>query len=205
MLNAVTCIKKLKDIQLNQCKRLRIISGTLKGKKLFSLPGGNIRPTSDRIKESIFNILPSLDPETVVLDLFAGTGSLSLEALSRGAAYAVLIDNAKASINVIHRNLIACRFMDRSKVIVWDIVMNLDCLMRSPRKFNLIFMDPPYGKNMIRPTLSNLIQNHIMAKNARIIIEHSQQEPLQNLQAQITVSDERRYGKTLVSFLRYML
>lgn len=184
---------------------LRIIGGTLRGKKLFPRSGKNTRPTSGRIKESIFNILPSLDPETVVLDLFAGTGSLSLEALSRGAAYAVLIDNSKAAVKVIRHNLTACRFMDCSKVIVWDIVMNLNCLMRLPRKFNLIFMDPPYGKNMTRFTLSNLIYSHVMTDNARIIIEHSQQEPLENLPAQITVSDERRYGKTLVSFLRYML
>jgi 16S rRNA (guanine966-N2)-methyltransferase len=184
---------------------MRIISGSLKGKKLFSLPGKNIRPTSGRIKESIFNILPSLDRKTMVLDLFAGTGSLSLEALSRGAAHAVLIDNAKASINVIYRNLIACRFKEHSRVIAWDIVMNLNCLMRLPRTFNLIFMDPPYGKNMTGPTLSNLIQSHSLAQNARIIIEHSLKEPLQNLPARIAVSDERRYGKTLVSFLRYMV
>ena len=146
-----------------------------------------------------------MNPETVVLDLFAGTGSLSLEALSRGAAYAVLIENAKVAVKVINRNLIACGFTDRSKVIVWDIVMNLNCLIRSPRKFNLVFMDPPYGQNTIAPALSNLIQSHSMAKNTRIIIEHGIMEPLQNLPTQITASDERRYGKTLVSFLTYML
>jgi 16S rRNA (guanine966-N2)-methyltransferase len=184
---------------------LRIIGGTRKGRKLISVPGWKTRPTSDRIKESIFNILPMIAPETLVLDLFAGTGSFSLEALSRGASYAVLIDNAKQAIKVINRNISACGFLDRSKVIMWDTLLNLNCLIRLRKKFNLIFMDPPYDQHTLAPVLNHLIQSLAMADNAGIIIEHSIKEPLPLLPPQLILNDERKYGKTLVSFLTYML
>lgn len=184
---------------------MRIISGTHKGRKLTSVPGVKTRPTSDRIKESIFNILPTIGPETLVLDLFAGTGSFSLEALSRGASYAVLIDNASSAIKVIKRNIALCGFSDRSKVLIWDILRNLNCLIRSQKKFNLIFMDPPYNQHTITPALNHLIQSLAVADNAKIIIEHSIREPLPILPQQFILNDKRRYGKTLVSFLTYML
>jgi 16S rRNA (guanine966-N2)-methyltransferase len=184
---------------------LRIISGTHKGRKLTSVPGWKTRPTSDRIKESIFNILPVIAPETLVLDLFAGTGSFSLETLSRGASYAVLIDNASPAIEVIKQNLTLCGFLDRSKVIIWDILRNLNCLIRLQKKFNLIFMDPPYNQHTITPVLNHLIQSLALADSARIIIEHSIKEPLSSLPPPFILNDERRYGKTLVSFLTYMV
>lgn len=184
---------------------MRIIRGSSKGKKLLSVPGWDTRPTSDRIKESIFNILPEIESETMVLDLFAGTGALALEALSRGANYAVLLDKAPNAVKVINQNLKACRLTGRAEVIAWDIGMNLNCLARFKLNFNLVFMDPPYGRNAIAPTLKNLVQPNILADNATIVIEHSIAEPLHNLPLQISVKDERKYGKTLVSFLGYML
>jgi 16S rRNA (guanine966-N2)-methyltransferase len=184
---------------------LRIINGTHKGRKLTSVPGWKTRPTSDRIKESIFNILPVMAPETLVLDLFAGTGSFSLEALSRGASYAVLIDNASPAIKVIKRNLAICDLLDRSKVIMWDILRNLNCLIGLQKRFNLIFMDPPYNQQTIAPVMNHLSKSLALADSAKIIIEHSIEEPLPILPQQYILDDQRRYGKTLVSFLTYML
>jgi 16S rRNA (guanine966-N2)-methyltransferase len=146
-----------------------------------------------------------MEPKTIVLDLFAGTGALAIEALSRGADYAVLLDKSPTAVKVIHTNLNACRLIGRAEVKVWDIVMNLNCLINFKKKFNLVFMDPPYDRNVITPTLQNLIKTDVLEKNASIVVEHSATEPLGNLPSQIKVTDKRRYGKTLVSFLIHML
>jgi 16S rRNA (guanine966-N2)-methyltransferase len=184
---------------------VRIISGSCKGKKLYSVPGWNTRPTSGRIKESIFNILSWIKPDTVVLDLFAGTGALAIEALSRGASYAVLIDNAHIATKTIKRNLMSCGLANRAKIYNWDVQVNLNCLIKSQIYFNLVFMDPPYQSNVIAKTIDNIICTNTLTNNAIIIIEHSVKEPLINLPNQLSIKDERRYGKTLVSFLTYML
>ncbi len=184
---------------------MRIISGSRKGKKLISVPGWKTRPTSDRIKESIFNIISTIASGTTVLDLFAGTGAMAIEALSRGAEYAVLIDKDKTALNIIRKNLIACDFSRYTKVLGWDIVMNLNCLARIQKKFNLIFIDPPYDQNIILPTLGNLIQTDTLDTGALLVIEHGPSERLSPLPKQLSLNDKRRYGKTLVSFLNYMV
>ena len=145
---------------------LRIIGGELKGKKLYTIPGTLIRPTADRLRESIFNILSYLVKEAVVLDLFAGTGALGIEALSRGADSAVFIDNNKKALSVIERNIQSCAVDNRSQIIRWDIVKNLNCINSVDSKFNLVFMDPPYNKGMIKPTLNNLHDSGYHGKDA---------------------------------------
>jgi 16S rRNA (guanine966-N2)-methyltransferase len=184
---------------------LRIISGKFRGKKLFSAPGLEIRPTSDRIRESIFNILHDNFLETRVLDLFSGTGALAIEALSRGAICAVMIDRSKRAINVIGRNVEACGLNDRARIVSWDILKNLNCLQTFDWRFNLVFMDPPYGRGAIAPTLWNLIRSGSLESRARLVIEHSINDPLPELAVELGLTDQRRYGKTLVSFLECMV
>ena len=184
---------------------MRIISGSVKGKRIVSVPGTNTRPTSDRIKESIFNIMNRIPPATVALDLFAGTGALAIEALSRGATHAAFIDNASAAVKVIHKNLKNCKLADRARVWKWDIAKNLNCLVTSSMTYNLVFLDPPYNSDILPLALDNLIHSDRLANHAKIVIEHSISDPLMNLPAQFTLSDQRRYGKTLVSFLIYVI
>ncbi len=184
---------------------MRIISGSRKGKKLMPVPGWKTRPTSDRIKESIFNIISEIRPDTVALDLFAGTGAMAIEALSRGAEFAMLIDKDKNALSIIRQNLSACGFTKCAKALNWDILMNLKCLTRFQKKFNLIFVDPPYNQNAILPTLENLIQTDTLDTESLLVIEHSTSEQLPDLPKQLLLSDQRRYGKTLVSFLNYMI
>ena len=183
----------------------QIISGALKGKKLFSPKGIKIRPTSDRIRESIFNILAHRIPDSVVLDLFAGTGALGIEALSRGASFAFFIDSDKDAVSLIEKNISACRLQDRIKIIRADIVKNNVALKNGYPPVDLVFMDPPYNKNLIKPALINLSASSILQKNALIIIEHAQTETLPEYVSEYKLSDQRRYGKTLVSFLNYMV
>lgn len=206
---------------------LRIIGGSLKGRRLYSVRGTTVRPTADRLRESIFNILAFRLQGVVVLDLFAGTGAFGIEALSRGAMFAVFIDNDDKALSVIGQNIQLCALASRVKVIKWNIIKNLNCIRpacaphlsavpgqagadRSARPtFDLVFMDPPYNSNLIKPALLNLHNCRSLERGASIVIEHTLLEPIPedivkvHKQRIFTITDQRRYGKTVVSFLSY--
>ena len=184
---------------------LRVIGGSFKGRKLLSIKGGATRPTSDRLRETIFNILSSRVQGSVVLDLFSGTGALGIEAISRGAGFAVFIDNHKDSQTVVAKNIKACAIENKTRIIRWDITKNLNCV-QSPRcGFRLVFMDPPYNQNMIAPTLTNLHQSGSLSRGGCIVIEHAVSESLPKNLERFKVDSQKKYGKTLVSFLSYMI
>ena len=184
---------------------LRIISGSLRGKKLQAVRGRQVRPTADRLRESIFNILSSRVHEAIVLDLFAGTGALGIEAVSRGAEHAVFIDNSPGALAVIARNIEECAYSRLTKVIKWDISKTLNCIKSSSPPFKLVFIDPPYNRNLIKPALRNLYRSNSVAKGAYVVIEHAAAEPIPaNLKA-FEIDQQRKYGKTLVSFLSYVV
>jgi len=184
---------------------LRIISGRFKGKKLHSVRGLTIRPTADRLRESIFNILSHGVLNAVVLDLFAGTGAMGIEALSRGAESAVFVENNPKALSVIHRNITSCCFGKQARIIKWDIKKNLNCLKSAGTPFDLVFLDPPYNRGMVTSALLNLEQTGSLKKGARIVVEHSPQEPIPDPVFMFDIADRRKYGKTLVSFLTYMI
>lgn len=184
---------------------MRIISGTLRGRKLAAIQGAAIRPTSDRVREAIFNILSSAVRDACVLDLFAGTGAMGIEALSRGATRAVFVDGRKASFTVIRKNIEALGLQERSRVILWDIAKNLNCIGSAGSSIDLVFMDPPYHRNLIGPALFHLDHSHILVPGARIVVEHAAAEPMPERIAGYEVADQRKYGKTLVSFLNYAM
>jgi 16S rRNA (guanine966-N2)-methyltransferase len=181
---------------------MRIIGGELRGKKLAPLRGTAIRPTADRTREAVFNIISAKVPGANVLDLFAGTGAFGLEALSRGAARAVFVDNAAVALAAIEKNIAACRMQDRSRVIRWDIIRNLNCLGSVSQGFDLVFLDPPYNCNAVLPTLQNLVQSDaLLAPGVTVIVEHAPSETITELPDGLALMDQRKYGKTLVSFL----
>ena len=184
---------------------LRIIAGEFKGRKLRSVHGTKTRPTANRIREAIFNILAFQIHNCCVLDLFAGTGAYGIEALSRGAKKAVFVDIDRDSISVLEANIKGLSLESRAKIIRWDLTKNLNCLLPLGIGFNLVFLDPPYNKKMILPTLSNLLTSQSMANDARLIVEHSNRESLVTDQLPLKIIDQRRYGKTLVSFLLYVI
>ena len=184
---------------------MRIIGGEFRGRKLLAVRGVKTRPTSDRIREAIFNILSSKVRDAVVLDLFAGTGALGLEALSRGAHNAIFIESDKNSLSVIRRNVAAIGLEEQATIIKWDIQKNLGCLVVFAGRVNLVFMDPPYAGNLIEPTLSHLHTSGCLQPGALIIIEHSAKEVFCVDQNPYHLEDQRTYGKTLVSFLTYVL
>ncbi|QTA82981.1 16S rRNA (guanine(966)-N(2))-methyltransferase [Desulfonema limicola] len=182
---------------------MRIIAGNLKGRKLNSVKGNAVRPTSDRMRESIFNILSRQVRHAVVLELFAGTGAMGIEAMSRGAASAVFIDKYKEALLTINKNIQTCRLGDKTRVISWDIAKNLKCLDSYDPCFNLVFMDPPYNKNLIKPGLKHICKSRSLAPEAVIVLEHSKDELIPEDISGLSVFDQRKYGKNLVSFICY--
>lgn len=182
---------------------MRIIGGNLKKKKLFAVPGSSTRPTSDRLRESIFNILSYDVTDAIVLDLFAGTGALGLEALSRNAEKAVFIDNQSCAVSIIKKNISACSLEKRTQVLKWDICKDLSCLNSVSPLFNLVFMDPPYSMAMIPKALLNLKKSCCLAENSKLVIEHASSDITGSLPDSFFLTDYRQYGKTSLSFLAF--
>jgi len=184
---------------------LRIIAGQLKGRKLASVRGSRTRPTAERTREAIFNILAYRVRQAAVLDLFAGTGALGLEALSRGAQSVVFVDSEREALAALRHNIAATGLQSQTDILRWNIVRNLNCLAGFGPRFDLVFMDPPYNKNTLAPVLSHLHRSGCLHRGAMIVVEHGLQEPLPEDDGPFRLDDQRRYRKTLVSFLDYVL
>jgi 16S rRNA (guanine966-N2)-methyltransferase len=183
---------------------LRIIGGEKKGKKLLSVKGMKTRPTTDRMREALFNILSARIADSNVLDLFAGTGALGIEALSRGASSAIFVDKDGDALSVIEKNIQSCGFEDRSKIFRCNILVNLKCLRTVARPFDIVFMDPPYEKDCVCKSLVNLKKSSALQKGSIIIVEHSLKEPVPEDLFGFEIFDQRRYGRTLFSFFNFI-
>lgn len=179
---------------------MRIISGLARGTKLYTLEGINTRPTLDRIKEPLFSIIQNRIKDAIVLDLFSGSGALGLEALSRGAKKAILCDNSYKAIEIINKNVEKTHFEDKVKVVCKDYKK---CLENADEKFDLIFIDPPYEKNLAVSAVNIIINNNLLTKDGLIIIETDDEkreiEQIKNLN--INICDLRTYGRVKLLFL----
>ncbi|MBE9535624.1 MAG: 16S rRNA (guanine(966)-N(2))-methyltransferase RsmD [Proteobacteria bacterium] len=179
---------------------MRVISGTLKGKRLESFSSPKIRPTSDRVKESLFNILGSaLIEGAEVLDLFSGTGNLGIESLSRGAKLACFAENDRESLKTLRANLSSCGLTDKADIITLDVLKALQLLEKRGRSFDVIFLDPPYMKGLAGRTLEVLGESSI-AGDALVVAEHAAKEEMQDCYGILNMMDRRPYGDTLISF-----
>lgn len=151
---------------------MRVIAGSAKGRPLKSALGNNTRPTTDKVKEALFSMItPYLDGGTV-LDLFAGTGGLGIEALSRGMEFAVFIDQNKNSIDIIKDNIEFCGFTDRVEIYRNDAERALRILSKRGIKFDLIFLDPPYKLENYLRIISFIAENEMMSEEGIIVAEH---------------------------------
>ncbi len=173
---------------------MRIISGSARGTKLKAPKGMSTRPTADRIKESLFNMLGSLLYEAKVLDLFSGTGSLGLESLSRGAAHAVLIDQAADSISSIKFNVAHTHLEDRCTVLKADVFAALKKLYRKGERFDVIFCDPPYHKELCLRALETLAEFPVALPGAYVIMEHALDDELPDEYGELKLVRRRAYG-----------
>jgi 16S rRNA (guanine966-N2)-methyltransferase len=182
---------------------VRIISGQYKGRRLQSISGTAVRPTADQVREALFNILSQIVSGSCVLDLFAGTGALGIEALSRGAQYAVFVDTASRPLTVLHKNLHNFELLTQSRIIRWDISKNLNCLKPFQNQFDLVFMDPPYQKGLVPVALANLMRAQCLAPGATIVAEHERDCDISSPYVSISVADQRRYGQTGLTFFYF--
>lgn len=178
---------------------MRIIAGVFKGRRLASVKGA-MRPTSDKVREAVFNILGPAVVEARVLDLFAGTGALGLEALSRGARAAVFVEDQAASLAVLRRNVETLELTDRVQVLPLPVKLGLKKLAARRAEFELAFLDPPYGGGLAAATLKDLAAAGILVPAARVVAEHSRREALPEALDALKLTELRRYGDTRVAF-----
>lgn len=189
---------------------MRIIAGTARGRRIFSVSKNlPVKPISDRIKQSLFDILRPRITGAMMLDLFSGTGNVSLEALSRGAMRTVMLDREPACIKNIHRNLEHLGFADRAKVIRGDVLKPLDFLLAysDNEGYDIIFMGPPYrdiNNKMLalsEPALKNVADAKLLAKNGIIVLQTHKTEEFA-VPDTLEIYRVEKYGDTLVHFLR---
>lgn len=180
---------------------MRVISGTARGKKLVSLEGIETRPTLDRVKEAMFNIIQFDIKSSNILDLFSGSGALAIEALSRGANSAVLCDESNNAVEIINKNLEATRLKNKAEVFNKDYLQTLIKLKNASRKFNIIFLDPPYKSDYISNSIQKILEYNLLEDDGIIIAETDDVDKLKKIK-DIEVYDTRKYGIVYIVFIR---
>lgn len=174
---------------------MRIISGCRRGHKLLDFEGQDVRPTTDRVKESIFNIIQQEVPGAEVLDMFAGSGALSFEALSRGAAHAVLIDADSRSVSLIKKNIAALRFEDRCDVHECSAVSYASSC---GRKFDIIFLDPPYNTGLAQSALEAVAKYRLLSETGIAVLESDNTDFRDECEG-MHILKQKRYGRTYIT------
>lgn len=172
---------------------MRIVAGEARSRTILAPPGRETRPTLDRVRENLFNILQWRCPGARVLDLFAGSGALALEALSRGAAFALLADRDPRAVAVARRNVEALGFSDRAQVQRGDWKETLRALAGSAAPFELVFLDPPYAFAQVGEVFAALLAGGLLHGESRLVLERQAGESPREM-AGFTCLDSRRYG-----------
>jgi 16S rRNA (guanine966-N2)-methyltransferase len=178
---------------------MRIIAGKSKGRHLRAVPGIHTRPTTDKVKEAIFSMIGPTFNQEWVLDLFAGTGGLGIEALSRGAKRGIFIDMDSKSIEVVRMNLRSSGFEDQAEVYRNDAERALKALHKRRFKFDLIFLDPPYRINTLPNLISLLRELNLLNNEAIIVCEHSHTLEMPDGIADVDLWKQAQYGDTTVT------
>lgn len=179
---------------------LRIIGGKARGVPIKAPDTKNTRPTLDRTKESVFNILMPYLADTIVLDLFSGSGSLGIEALSRGAESAVFVDQNKKCRDIIIENLNKTKFTEKSTVLNMDAISAIKYLHGKQAKFDIVFLDPPYNMNFVVKTIQSIDEFDIMSEEGIVACEHHVDEIPPEKVGKLVKTRCKNYGETLFSF-----
>lgn len=182
---------------------MRIISGLARGTKLYTLEGENTRPTLDRVKEPLFSIIQTYIKDSVVLDLFAGSGALGLEALSRGAKKAVLCDKSYEAINIIKNNIKKTHMEEKTEILCMDYKK---CISTLEDKFDIIFIDPPYKLDLAIKSVEMILEKDLLLEEGIIIIETDDEnrelQEIKNINYDIKIINQKTYGRVKLIFLK---
>lgn len=181
---------------------MRIIAGRYKGLPI-SAPR-NIRPTKDNVREAIFNVMAGYIKGKRILDLFAGSGGLGIEALSRGAGYVLFVDNSKAATKVIEKNLkkLAPEDIEKTRVLTKDMQLAIRLLSKREEKFDIIFLDPPYYKNWIKKCLKSLYVYDILLNSGLVVAEHFKKDIIPADLEVFELIRQLTYGDTIISIYK---
>jgi len=179
---------------------LRVIAGEAKGRRLKAPKGHATRPTSDRTKEALFNIIGGRIINAKFLDLYAGTGAIGIEAISRGAEWLVLVENNPRAVRVIMENLQLTGLADRAEIMSQEAHRAVKMLSARDKKFDIIFMDPPYMKGFIERGLAEISEGKLLAPGGLIITESSKLDVLPEEVGNLRLVRKEKYGDTVLSF-----
>lgn len=179
---------------------MRVIAGEAKGRKLNSPEDTKVRPTTDRVKESLFNLITGdIDENTVVFDLFSGSGGLGIEALSRGAKRAYFSDKNKTSLSLTKSNIKLCRMEERSILFFGDYKK---ALAEFPEKADVILLDPPYDLNLWVPCMETILREDKLRIGGIAVVERGTEAILEDVPKEFLLEKERRYGATTIGIYR---
>lgn len=178
---------------------MRVIAGTARSVPLLSRDGLDTRPTADRVKEAVFNIIQFEVEGRQVLDLFGGSGQMAIEALSRGASGAVIVDQSRESVSIIRQNLTKTKLSDRAELVCADY---MDYLHRCKKRFDLIFLDPPYREKFLENALNRISEIDILKSGGIIVCERPAEKALPDAYTAFRRVRDYRYGKTGITLYR---
>ena len=182
---------------------MRVIGGAHRGRRLRAPRGLRTRPTADRVREALFDILGPAVRGLRVLDLFAGTGAVGVEALSRGAARVVFVERDRDAVRALQANLAALGLSrDRARILAADAVAALARLGRSEPPFDLVFLDPPYAGDLAARTLATLAGSPLLRPGARVVVQHFAKTELRAVPGLERHGEARRFGETALTFFR---
>jgi 16S rRNA (guanine(966)-N(2))-methyltransferase RsmD len=177
---------------------MRITGGTGRGTRLRVPAGDRVRPTADKVKQALFNILGEQVRDAVFLDLYAGTGGIGIEALSRGAARAVLIDDSRKSLQIIRQNVEQAGFGSRAQVIASKAE---SYVRKTAERFRIVFLDPPYTQEIL-PLLELIEGSALLEPDAVVVAEHFKKQPSPEHAGRLSLYREARYGDTVLAFYK---
>jgi len=181
---------------------VRIIGGALKGRRLVDWEESGIRPVRDKVRSALFNIIADFVPGSACADLFAGTGSLGLEALSRGARGCTFVDSASAACALIRRNLESLDLLPFGEVFEGDVASAIDHFARRGRRFDLVFVDPPYFRGLAPRALEAVASCHALSADPVVVVATHKSETLSEAFGELVLVDSRRYGDNALHFYR---
>lgn len=174
----------------------------MRGRKLAAPKGRGIRPTSDRVREALFSLVGQDLEGLLIMDLFAGTGAIGIEALSRGGQKALFVDNSLRALALINTNLELCGLEASARVIRWDLRKGLPgAATMSDGLFDLVFMDPPYGRNLVSLVLKPLSMSNLLGSDSLIMVETASSEILHIPECNLSLLESRAYGDTTIHIL----
>lgn len=182
---------------------MRVIAGALKGRRLVTPRGARTRPTADQVRLALMDTLAPRLPAARVLDLYAGSGAVGLEALSRGAGHATFVEREARAAGALRHNVEVLGVGPRARLVRGDVVRELGRLAAAGERFDVVFLDPPYQQGLVRAPLARLGEGSVTAPGAIVVAQHFTKEPLPERIGCLAAYRARRFGETTLTFFRH--